>query len=417
MHNPTSASSHSSQVSVNAIHRLRIVVLGFIVRGPLGGLAWHHLQYLMGLACLGHDVHFLEDSDNYPSCYDPARDLTDTDPTYGLAFATRTFEKLGLGNRWAYHDAHTSRWLGPCADKIREVCSTADLLLNISGVNPIRPWLEGIPVRALVDTDPAFTQIRHLTDPVARNFASQHTVFFSFGENIGRSESAVPDDGLTWHPARQPIVLDAWPVTAGPVDGMFTTVMQWGSYPSREYKGIYYGMKSDSFGPYMDLPQDTGGILELAVGSPSAPRSLLRDKGWSVRNPLEPTRNPWTYQEYIQNSKAEFSIAKHGYVVSRCGWFSERSAAYLASGRPVVVQETGFSNWLPTGAGVIAFNTLEEAVAGIKEVNGRYEYHCKAAREIAQEYFDARKELLRLIECAMNSIPVQIDVSPNLTCV
>lgn len=406
MHNPPFAVPSRSRVLFNTTSRLRIIVLGYIVRGPLGGLAWHHLQYPMGLASLGHDVYFLEDSDNYPSCYDPVRDVTDTDPTYGLRFTTRAFEKVGLGSRWAYHDAHTSSWHGPCADKIHEMCLTADLVLNISGVNPLRPWLEEIPARALIDTDPAFTQIRHLTDPVARNFALQHTVFFSFGENVGRSKNAVPDDGLRWEPTRQPVILDAWPVTAGPVNGMFTTVMQWGSYQSREYKGIYYGMKSDSFGPYLDLPEKAGRLLELAIGSPSAPRALLNKKGWSVRNPLDPTRNPWTYQRYLQHSKAEFTVAKHGYVISRCGWFSERSAAYLASGRPIVVQDTAFSNYLPTGTGVMAFNTPEEALAGIEQVGSRYEFHCKAAREIAEEYFDARKVLSHLIDRAMGPLRV-----------
>lgn len=381
--------------------RARIIILGYIVRGPLGGLAWHHLQYVLGLSGLGHDVYFIEDSDDYPSCYDPIRNIMDTDPTYGLRFAAHTFERVGLGDRWVYYDAHTSRWLGPCADRILDICAWADLLLNLSGVNPLRPWLMEIPVRAFVDTDPVFTQIRHLTDPAALNLAKQHTAFLSFGENVGQLRSAIPDDGLRWQATRQPIVLDAWPLTPGPVQGKFTTVMQWDSYPMREYNGRRYGMKSDSFAPYMDLPEQVGHIFELAVGSPSAPRTLLYSHGWAVLNPLEPTRDPWTYQRYIQQSKAEFSVAKHGYVVSRSGWFSDRSAAYLASGRPVVIQDTGFSEWLETGGGVIAFNTPEEAIGGIELINSRYEFHCRAARAVAEEYFDARKVLPHLLECAL----------------
>ena len=384
---------------------MRIVLLGYIVRGPLGGLAWHHLQYMMGLTRLGHDVYFVEDSDDYPSCYDPERHIKDTDPTYGLEFTKRSFEKVGSADRWAYYDAHTKRWLGPCADKILGICQTADLLLNLSGVNPIRPWLSWIPTRVLIDTDPAFTQIRHLTDPSARNLALKHTAFLSFGQNIGRSHSTIPQDGFAWRATRQPVVLDAWPLTPGPADGNFTTIMQWDSYPAREFKGQRYGMKSDSFGPYADLPAKAGCIFELAVGSPAAPLDLLSSKGWLVRDPLEPTRDPWTYQRHIQQSKAEFSVAKHGYVVTRSGWFSERSAAYLASGRPVVVQDTGFSDWLQTGSGVIPFNTPEEALAGIDEINSRYEFHCRAARTIAEEYFDARKVLPHLIECAMQPAP------------
>ena len=387
------------------VERLRIIVLGYIVRGPIGGMAWHHLQYVIGLARLGHEVYFVEDSDDYPSCYDPTRHTTDTDPTYGLEFAKQTFNRVGLGDRWAYYDAHTQRWHGPCKDGIREICETSDLLLNISGINPLRPWVMKIPVRVLIDTDPVFTQLRHLSDPSVRRQALKHTAFFSFGENIGSDISNVPDDHLPWQPTRQPIVLDAWHVTPGPEDGKFTTVMQWDSYTAQEYNGKRYGMKSESFGPYMDLPEKVGSIFELALGNPTAPGDLLRSKGWLLRDPLEVTKDPWTYQSYIKNSKAEFSVAKHGYVISRSGWFSERSAAYLASGRPVLVQDAGFSDWLKTGSGVISFNTIEEALFGIEDINNHYEFHCQAARGIAKEYFDADKVLSLLIERAMN--PVQ----------
>jgi hypothetical protein len=393
---------------VNSAYRctsqaLRIIVLGYIVRGPMGGMAWHHLQYVMGLWALGHDVYFVEDSDDTPwCCYDPTRSVTDSNPTYGLQFATDTFERAGLGGRWAYYDAHSSRWFGPCAGRISEVCASADLLLNLSGANPLRPWLMDVPVRVLIETDPVFTQIRNLTDSVRRERALRHTAFFSFGENIGLSRATIPDDGLPWQATRQPIILAAWPITPGPPCGKFTTVMQWDSYAASEYEGRRYGMKSDSFAPYFDLPGSVGQILELAVGNSSAPRSLLRNKGWVLRDPGEVTRDPWTYQQYLQQSKAEFSVAKQGYVVSRSGWFSERSAAYLASGRPALLQETGFSDWLSTGSGVIPFKTPAEALAGIEEINCNYEFHCRAARAIAEEYFDARKVLSRLIECGMN---------------
>ena len=269
-----------------------------------------------------------------------------------------------MADRWAYHDAHTAQWFGPQAERILNICATADLLLNLSGVNPLRPWLGEIPDRAFLDTDPVFTQIRHLTDPSARKLALQHTAFLSFGENIGLSNCTIPDDGLPWQATRQPVVLDSWPVTQGPVQGDFTTVMQWDSYSACEYNGSHYGLKSDSFEPYMDLPQRVGPIFQLAVGSATVPRDLLRSKGWKVLDSRVPTRDPWTYQRYIQRSKAEFSVAKQGYVISRSGWFSERSAAYLASGRPVLVQETGFSNCLETGAGVIPFSISQEAAGG-----------------------------------------------------
>ena len=382
---------------------LRIVVLGYIVRGPLGGLAWHHLQYIKGLLRLGHDVYFLEDSDDYPSCYDPSRNLTSTEPGYGLMFAESTFNRVGLDGRWGYYDAHRSLWCGPCAERITDICSSADLLLNLSGVNPLRHWFLDIPTRVFVDTDPVFTQIRNLKDPDRRRLALQHNMFMSFGENIGTLDCSIPDDGLPWKPTRQPVILDMWDVTPGLHKGNFTTVMQWDSYPPVEYGGHRYGMKSESFLEYLDLAEKAGVILEIALGSASAPRDLLCSKGWRLRDPLEVTRDPWTYQKFIRDSKAEFSVAKHGYVVTRCGWFSERSAAYLASGRPVVIQNTGFSNWMETGSGVISFSTPEEALSGIEEVNSRYEFHCRAARDIAREYFDSTKLLQHLIERSMKS--------------
>jgi hypothetical protein len=381
----------------------RVVVLSYVVRGPLGGMAWHHLQYVLGLARLGCDVFFAEDSDDYPSCYDPDRGYVDRDPAYGLRFAAEAFGRLGLGQRWAYHDAHTARWLGPGTGGALGAFASADLLLNVSGVNPLRPWARPVPARALIDTDPVFTQVRHLTDSPARALAGGHTAFFTFGENIPTGRSRIPADGFPWQATRQPIVLDVWPVTTGPESAPFTTVMQWDSYPARTYQGQRFGMKADSFAPYLDLPSQARGPFELALGSASAPRDLLRERGWAVRDPLAVTCDPWAYQRYLAGSKAEFGVAKHGYVEGRCGWFSERSAAYLASGRPVVVQETGFSDWLAAGEGVLAFGSPEEAAAAVAEVGRRYELHCRQARAIAEEFFDARRVLARLVEQALVS--------------
>jgi hypothetical protein len=382
--------------------RLRIAVLGYLVRGPLGGMAWHHLQYVLGLARLGHDVRFVEDSDDYPSCYDPERNVVDEDPSYGLRFAAAALGRLGLADCWAYHDAHARRWHGPAAQTIHDWLSRADLLLNVSGVNPLRPWLLEVPARAFIDTDPAFVQVRHLTDPAARALAEAHTAFFTFGENIPAGRSSVPDDGFPWQATRQPVVLDAWPVTPAPPGGLVTTVMQWDSYPPREHGGMRYGMKSESFGPYLDLPGRCGRVLELAVGGASAPRGLLAERGWLLRDPLQVARDPGVYQDYIRGSKAELGVAKHGYVSSRSGWFSERSACYLASGRPVVVQETGFTDWLSAAGGVIAFRTPEEAVEGLAEINRDLAFHAREARAVAAEHFDATKVLPLLLERALS---------------
>jgi len=384
---------------------LRIVVLGYMIRGPLGGFASYHLQYLEGLRRLGHDVYFLEDSDDYPSCYDPATTDTGVDPSYGLGFAARVFDRCGFGERWAYWNAHTAQWSGPCADSAIGICERADLLLNIGGVNPIRPWMLPIPTRALIDLDPAFTQIRHLTNPASRRRAELHTAFFSVGANIGSPQCSVPDDGLPWQPTRQPAVLDCWPVTIGPASGRFTTVMLWDSYAPVVFAGRRFGMKSDSFLPYLDLPRVSGTPLEVAAGSASTPAARLLDGGWSVRDSSMVTQDPWSYRDYIQSSKAEFSVAKQGYVSTRSGWFSDRSVAYLASGRPVVLQDTGFSDWLPAGSGLVAFNTPDQAVAGLDEINSRYRQHCRDARALAEEWFDASRVLSRLVDDASATRP------------
>jgi hypothetical protein len=383
---------------------LRVAVLGYIVRCPIGGMAWHHLHYVLGLARLGHDVLFLEDSGDFASCYDPGQGVMTSDPACGLRFAAEAFDRLGMTQRWAYYDEHTGRWVGPGGDTALGFLARADLLVNISGVNPLRPWHLEVPARALIDTDPVFTQVKHLTDAAARSRAEAHTAFFTFGENFPAGRSTVPDDGLPWLPTRQPVVLDVWPVLPPPAGGRFTTVMQWDSYPAREFAGQRYGMKADSFEPFLDLPSRTEAELELAVGSATAARNLLEKCGWRLRDPLEVTRDPWTYQDYIRGSLAELAVAKHGYVVSRSGWFSERSACYLASGRPVLVQDTGFTDWLPSGTGVLAFEDPDQAVNGLEDVVSRHALHSREARAICAAYFDATKVLPALIERALGSV-------------
>jgi hypothetical protein len=379
--------------------RLRIVVLGYIVRGPVGGMAWHHLHYVRGLRDLGHDVVFIEDSgDDEWCCYDPTTHTTGPDPRFGLGFAADAFRRLGLDDRWAYHDALGTGWHGPLGERALDYCRSADVLINVSGVNPVRPWLEGVPRRVLVDTDPGFAQIRQLTDPEQTALALQHNAFVTFGANVGHADSLIPDSGVTWKPTRQPIWLRGWPVSAPQPGGRFTTVMQWESYAALEYAGHTYGMKSSSFHRIEDLPGKVDQELEIALGGSEAPRDALEAKGWIISDPLRIARDPWSYRSFIEGSKAEFSVAKHGYVESRSGWFSERTANYLATGRPAVVEDTGFPEWLPTGSGVLAFSTRDEAVAGIEEVAADYDAHSRAARELAEEFFDSRSVLTDLLE-------------------
>ena len=385
---------------------MNIIVLGYIVRGPLGGLAWHHLQYVAGLQRLGHCVTFLEDSDEYTSCFDPVRNVMDIDPSCGLAFTQRVFERLGLGSDWAYYDQHKQRWHGPLGAAARKVCGGADLLLDLSGVNPIRSWLEPIPVRVLIDTDPVFTQVRHLLSDWSLGRARKHNVFFSFGENLAdRAASGCtgPDDGFCWQATRQPVVADLWPVQPPelpPREACWTTVMQWDSYKSETFQGREFGMKSLSFKPYLELPRRLpAGTFELAMPVNES-AALLRERGWRVVEAQAAAADPWAYQAYLRRSRGEFSIAKQGYVSTRCGWFSERSCAYLASGRPVVVQDTGLERLYPLGRGVLTFRDPDEAEQAVRRVNEDYAAQCAAARAFVEEQFDYRKvlgDLLRAI--------------------
>jgi hypothetical protein len=348
---------------------------------------------------LGHSVTFLEYSDHQRSCYDPVREKFGADARFGLAFTARCFRSLGVPDLWAYWDIRSSAWRGPAAARIDGACRDADLVLNVSGANLLPPSLHEIPIRVFVDTDPGFTQIRQLTSDVYADDAARHNVFFSFAANVGRNGCELPD-GRAWAATRQPVVLKWWPRHDGNASGAFTSTLTWQPYPAQTYGLRRYGTKLDSFNRFVDLPRRTTATFELAARTTPTHATTLERNGWRVRDPREVAGDPWAYQRFIRRSKAEFGVAKEGYVTAGTGWFSERSANYLASGRPVLAQETGYSRWLESGSGVIPFSTTEEAAAGVEEVNARYDFHCRAARELAAEYFDSRRVLTALLDSA-----------------
>ena len=378
---------------------LKIVCSGYIVRYPLGGLCWHHFQYLIGLHRLGHKVTFFEHYGWDNSCYDPAQNVMTGDPAYGIEFLMRLFRQYGLETRWCYI-AEDGKTFGLPRAELAEACAESDLYFNLSNINWI-PELESCRRRILVDTDPVFTQIG--AHGMGGSF-SDYTARFTYGENVGQPGCDMPTAGMQWLPTRQPVVLDLWPVTPGSLDSHFTTVMNWSPLGDRYFEGKFYGQKDHEFQSLFSFPLQARVPMELAVKVPDDVRTRLTEGGWRIVNPKEVTRDPWVYQQYLRASRAEFSVAKHGYVVTRSGWFSERSAAYLASGRPVVIQDTGFTKWLPSGDGVIPFKNADEAAAGIGEVNRRYESHCGAARQIAEEYFDSGKVLPKLVDEAMQAV-------------
>jgi len=376
---------------------LKILCSGLLVRHPVGGLSWHHLQYLIGLKRLGHDVTFFEHYGWRKSCYDPAHDTMTPDPTYGIAYLRRLLEPHGLSGRWCYL-AEDGQAHGMSRENLGRICRECDLYFNLSNIN----WIDELDEcrrRVLVDTDPVLTQTGAfgLGGPF-----SKYDALFTYGENVHRPSCSMPTGGARWRPTRQPVVLDLWPVSAPSPRGPFSTVMSWKGYPDVEHDGRVYGQKDREFESYYSLPNRIGEPMEMATSPPPTAVARLMAGGWRLVNPLDVTRDPSSYQRYIRASRAEFSVAQHAYVSTWCGWFSDRSTAYLASGRPVVVQDTGFSDWLPSGGGVMAFSTPEEAIGGIREVNRRYEFHCREARQVAEYYFDARRVLTELVDSAMS---------------
>jgi hypothetical protein len=320
-----------------------------------------------------------------------------SDPTYGIDYLVRLLRPYGLDKNWCYlsedGNAH-----GMSRHRLAQECRNCDIYFNLSNINWI-PELEQCRCRVLVDTDPVFTQIgaHGLGGPFAR-----YQALYTFGENVHKPGCLMPTGGGNWLSTRQPVVLDLWDWEPGDRSAPFTTVMNWAPLGNRYSGWQDYGQKDREFEPFFNLPNITGERMELTAKTEESVKIRLTKGGWRLSDSLRVTRDPHVYQQYIKGSKAEFSVAKHGYVVTRCGWFSERSAAYLASSRPVLIQDTGFPDWLETGIGVIAFNSVEEAIAGIEEINSRYEFHCRTAREIAEVYFDSKIVLTRLIESALN---------------
>jgi len=380
-----------------AISQLRIIVLGYLIRGPLGGYASYHLQYLMGLARLGHDVYYLEDTGQWP--YNPVAGEVASISDFNVAYLADIMSRFGLANKWAYRFPWESQWFGIPDKERTAVIESADLLINVSCALQRPTEYRQVKRLAYVDTDPVFTQIKLAHGQMDfRKLIDAHDVHFSYGEPLSE---VGPVTGHQWRPMRKPIVLEEWRPSTQCREA-FTTVMNWTSYKNGEYQGQSYGQKDVEFMRFVELPSKVAPTIpEMAAGSGKTrqmPRDLLTRKGWHVVNPLKVCPDLDSYREYIECSKAEWTVAKNGYVVGQAGWFSGRSAYYLAAGRPVVVQDTGFSPVIPVGEGVLSFRTMEEAAAAIREVEGHYARHAKGAREIAEAYFDSHKVLNRLIE-------------------
>jgi hypothetical protein len=374
---------------------LTIIVSGMVAADPYqGGATWAVLQYVLGFRRLGHTVYFIEPLSS--ASLKPAETSLEIsmNATYFrhvmASFQQEPFSALVLSG--------THETVGLTYSNLVRVAQEADLLINISGMLADPELIADIPVPVYLDLDPAFNQFWHTQGVDMR--LDGHSHFVTVGQAIGSPACPVPTCGRTWLTTFQPVVLDLWPqATAIRYDGL-TTVGNWRGYGSIEHGGVIYGQKVHSLRRFLSLPKKTREKFMLALAiHPGEVKDLrdLTDNSWQILDPGGLVSTPAEYQQFIQASKAEFGIAKSGYVASRCGWFSDRSACYLASGRPVLAQETGFSDYLPTGAGLFAFTTEDDVITAIASLDRDYGRHQRAARALAEEYFDSDKVLGRLL--------------------
>ena len=397
---------------------LRIVVVGSMASNPYAGMAWMHMQITVGLQRLGHDVYYFETTSTWP--YDPVRQMKVCDSEYALPYLARVAESFGLAGRWAYRRSYSDKaWVGLSKHQSEDLLATADAVLNVAAATRFAE--EGLRVSRLVyfGTDPVYHEISLANgDEDAQTLFEEHVAAVTYGENIGNRDCPVPSLPRLKSKTRQPVLLNLWQ-SGPPSKQEFTTVGNW-KQDGRDVQYLgntYYWSKDREFLKFIDLPALTSQPLELATnlappitgavrtgeavrarGVNADTYSLLKGHGWKLTHAPDFTTDPWTYRDYVCASRGKFTVARDLNVRLRSGWFSERSACYLAAGRPVVTQDTGFGAVLPTGEGLFAFNTMEEIMTAFDAVNSDYDRHSRAARAIAEEYFRAETVLAKVIE-------------------
>lgn len=430
----------------------RVIVTGLIAQHrTMGGVAWDYLNFVLGLHRLGHEVYYIEDSGEWPYLDSglPDEDWIAHDVTGHMEYLARTFEAFGLGDRWAYYFPIEGRWFGMPGPRRREVIASADILMNVSGTLDFPEKYRTVQRLVYIDTDPIFTQIglsqgalllkrRGLTGPLAlteaemadpgilsgwsreeklRRRVDLHDVHFTVGETL---DPEFQNTGHAWRPTKHPIMISEWRNNRGYRD-VYSTVANWTSYKPVEHLGRSYGQKDVELRRFLHIPGAVSPIsLEIALAkvqhvsweTPDAadpvsasapvdenetPHERLRQNGWRVVPAEETCGDLHSYRDYLVSSKGEWSVAKHGYVIGRSGWFSGRSACYLAAGRPVIVQDTGFGDVLPTGEGILRFTSVAEAEEHLRAVDSAYERHARAAAALADEYFDSDRVLNRML--------------------
>jgi hypothetical protein len=378
--------------------RETVILGGSVAQRPgHGGHTWVFLQYLLGLKGLGWDV-VLVDRLEPDMCRDERGRPCAVRDSVNLRYLEKVMESFGLGDAYALIYDGGTKCHGMTRGALTRKAEEAAVLLNVNGFITDEEILGRVPLRAFVDIDPGFGHMWH--DLGLHEGFRGHDAYVTVGENVGTAECTIPTCGLEWLTTAQPVVLDQWPAQNGTGD-RFTSVGAWrGPYGPLEYRGRTYGLRVHEFRKFVELPSRSKESFEVALEIDPVEvddLALLRANGWTLVDPAAVAGDPWAYQRYVQSSKAELMVAKNIYVDSNSGWFSDRSICYLASGKPVVAQDTGFTRHYPTGEGLLAFNTLDEALQCVEEVSRDYRRHALAARSLAEEYFDSRKVLTRLL--------------------
>jgi hypothetical protein len=378
-----------------------VVVSGAIANKPRqGGEAWVRLSWVRGLAKLGYDVYFLEQL-AASAFVDAEGHAVAFQQSAGRTYFEQVTGEFGLSGRAALVFNGGEDVFGAAFRDLENLASNADLLINISGHLRLDSLLQRFRRKVYIDIDPGFTQFWH-ADPKMPFEVAGHDDYYTIGENIGSPGCTIPTGGIRWRPIRQPIVLEDWPVVRSEVADRFTTVANWrGPFGPIEYQGHTFGLKVHEFRKFIELPRRAPYTFELALNLHAADdkdRRMLVDYGWRLANPHEAAADPSAFRGYVQKSSAEFSVAQGVYVETNSGWFSDRSVRYLASGKPVLVQDTGLAGRIPLGEGLHVFRTLDEAVENARRIVDGYDEECAAARRIAERCFDSDRVLGRLMD-------------------
>lgn len=378
------------------------LVAGSIAASYLnGGIAWERLSWALGLRQLGFETIVIDQLDR-GRCIYPAGAEQAYENCLNVQYFEGIIDRFGLSDSAALIGDGGENLYGPTLSELRELAATADMLVNVAG-NLRLEDLRGRARRSVyVDVDPGFTQLWLASGRPAPRMAG-HDLYFTIGENVGTPASDLPSGGVSWLHTRQPVLLDEWPVSSQGEPERFTTLARWrgaGPHGRLENIGFEFSQKADEFIKIIDLPQRASQIFEIALtpNVPEADREALEGHGWRVTDAEKEGGDPASFRSYVQSSGGEFSVAKGAYVATRSGWFSDRTTRYLASGKPVLVQDTGFGRTIPVGEGLLVFRTLDDAVEGALRITEDYDGHCRAARRIAEDFFASDVVLGRFAE-------------------